>query len=191
VNINWTAAAVIVAIVIALFQGARFVLGKIFKLGEVSNRLTSVETNVTEMKKQLDDGYKELRGGINNILKMLAEKGLAASDSPRKLTEDGRKVLTASGIDAIVDDKYDLIVERVGELKPENPYQAEQAVLDTVAALKNDPVLRDAIEEGAFKSGYFVDSVLFVGGLHIRDRVLKDLGFNIDDIDKHAPSNRK
>jgi hypothetical protein len=122
---------------------------------------------------------------------MLAEKGLARSNSPRTLSDDGIKVLNNSGINAIVDDKYNFIVKQVKKIKPENPYQAELAVLDVVSHLVDDPVLKDAVEEGAFKSGYFVPSVLFVGGLYIRNRVLKELGFSVGDIDKHDPKKGK
>lgn len=180
---NWTEIAVVVAVVFGIIQGARFLVGKIFKFGELSGRLNTVETDVKEIKSDTKDLGKD----ISNILKMLAEKGLAVSNSPRVLSAEGIKVLKASGIEAIVNDKFDLIVKNVEKLKPENSYQAEQAVLDVVAGFKNDPTLKDAVEEGAFNSGYFVDSVLFAGGLHIRDRVLQELGFNVSEIDKHTP----
>lgn len=189
IDAGW--AAVVLAALIAVIQAVRYIFKKIFKLGEISNRLGSVETSIKDLKKELSKSAGELNTSVGSILKMLAEKGLSHSNSPRVLSEDGRKVLTDSGIDAIVDDKFDLIVKRVKKLKPENPYQAEIATMDVVAEFKNDPVLKDAIEEGAFNSGYFVDSVLFVGGLYIRDRVLKELGMKADEIDKHKPNQGK
>ena len=66
---------------------------------------------------------------------------------------------------------------------------AEKAVLEAVDSLIDNETVKDAIEEGAFNSGYSVGSVLFVGGLYIRDRVLEHLEFNVKEIDKHDPEN--
>jgi hypothetical protein len=180
---NWTEAAVIVAIIIALFKAGQFILNKVFKFGELANRLSSVEKTVTEIKKET----KDLGVGVSDILKMLAKKGLSVSQSPSVLSDEGKKVVASSGIDEIVNDKFDFIVKKVKESKPENPYQAQETVFNIVDGFKNDASLKDALEKGAFNSGYRVVSVLYAGGLYIRDRVLEEIGMKPDEIDKHDP----
>lgn len=190
-NINWAATGVIVTVVIAIISGIIFMVKKSISLGKILARLDNVEKTIEELKTETSSNYKELNKGISSILKMIAEKGLAKSSSPRVLTDEGIKVLENSGIKEIVNDMYDSILNEVKKSKPKNPYQAEQAVLDVVSNLKNDPSIKDKIEKGAFESGYFVDSVLFAGGLFIRDRILEDIGFKTSEIDKHVPKKKK
>jgi hypothetical protein len=186
-GINWSDIGVITAIVVALVTAAAFAVTRIFKLGKVAQRLETLEKDVKAVKKDIGATGSAITKRIDDLHTMLAQRGLSEAHSPRQLNETGQKVLKSSGIGDVVDDKYDLIVKKVKEKDPKNPYQAEQAVLEVVNSFAENSTLKDAIEEGAFNSGYSVTSVLFVGGLYIRDRVLKELGFNVDEIDKHTP----
>lgn len=140
-----------------------------------------------DIAKEVKSTRDDLTKRIDDLMKLLAQMGLTASASPRRLTEMGEKVLKDSGIDTIVDDKFDYIVKKVKAKNPENPYQAEQDVLSVVEDLSGDSTVRDAIERGAFNSGQIVSAVLFVGGIYIRDRVLQELGFDVNKIDDHTP----
>lgn len=187
-NVNWNALGVIVTITIAICGGLTWAINRAFKFGEISNRLGSVEGDIKGVKDDIKDLRKDLTRRIDEILTISTRKDLAESHSPMQLSEKGMTVLKNSGIAEIVDSQYEKILDKVKKLKPANSYQAEQAVLSVVTDLDKDPVLKDAIEEGAFNSGYVKGSVLFVGGLYIRDRVLESLGLNVDDIDKHKPT---
>ena len=178
---------IITAIVVTVATGASFVISRVYKLGKVSNRLDTLSKDMADIKTEIKDSSRDITKRIDDLIMAYSQRGLSESNSPRQLTEEGLKVLKSSAIDAVVDDKFDLIVERVKELSPEYSYQAEQAVLAVVRELVDDASLKDAIEEGAFNSGYLVSSVLFAGGLYIRDRVLSELGFKSEEIDTHKP----
>lgn len=187
-TVNWTAITAIVAIIGITITLVTLIIKKAFNSGAVSTRLTNVENGINGVKQDVTDARNDLTKRIDEVLVIVAQKGLSESNSPRRLNDEGRRVLTNSGIDAIVDDKFDYVVEQVRAKNPQNPYQAEQATLSVVADLASDPTIKDAIEEGAFNSGYPVPSVLFTGGLYIRDRVLAELDMQADDIDQHDPS---
>lgn len=186
-GLDWPDIGVITTIVAAIVGAAVFIVIRIFKLGKVAQRLQEVEAGIKEVKGDVKKSNKDLTTRIDDLMKMLAQKGLAAADSPRQLTPKGIKVVKNSGIDSIVEDRFDYIVRKVQDRKPSNPYQAEKAVLEVVEELVNDPALKDAIEEGAFNSGYFLQSVLFAGGIYIRDKVLSELGYKVEEIDAHNP----
>jgi hypothetical protein len=59
-----------------------------------------------------------------------------------------------------------------------------------VGQLGQDVALRNDLEQGAFESGSSVTTVLFVGAIYIRDRVLKELGLRPEDINTHDPDIR-
>lgn len=198
-SINWAVVWTALGVIVAAALGIAAVLNRRKRnahdsgreSGATDARLTSLESGLKDVKKEITETRKDLTQRIDNVLLAVAGKGLAESNSPRQLNSEGRKVLESSGINTVVDDRFDYIVEQVRKRGPQNPYQAEQAILSVVNDFVNDPVLKDAIEEGAFRSGYLVPSVLFVGGLYIRDRVLEALGMRVDDIDQHDPNNGK
>ena len=44
--------------------------------------------------------------------------------------------------------------------------------------------MTDQLKQGAFKVGQSIDTVLFIGGLHLRDLIFPELGFSLTDLDK-------
>lgn len=184
---TWQIVGAVVAVVVFFAGIVTFVVRSIFKLGQFSQRLKTVEDSAGAIKTELQATRKELTERIDSLINLSIQKGLSESHSPRQLNEEGRRVLRDSGIDTIVDEKFDEIVKKVEDKAPENAYQAEQAVLDVVESLIEEAAIKDAVENGAFQSGYPIAGVLFTGGLYIRDRVLKELGFTASEIDKHNP----
>lgn len=112
----------------------------------------------------------------------------AQSQSPLQLNERGKKVLTDSAISEIVDNKYNDILETVKKLAPKNAYEAQEFIQSAVNAFMNDAELKNTLESRAFKTGENIFVILFVGSIYIRDRIIKELGFSVDDIDKYAPT---
>lgn len=171
------------------------ITGFIFGFGIFYNDTKNLNKDIDTLK----DENKELREKINKIENdfsflrgvMSSESKnlniLTESHSPRRLTKEGEKVLKDSGIEQIVNLRYDEILELVKEDKPLNSYQAQESVKKAVFTLSEDADIKNTIEEGAFQSGYSPVDVIIVGAIFIRDRVLKDLGFLVEDIDKHNP----
>lgn len=160
---------------------------KIFDLGRIMQRLATVEADIKEVKKEVRKGNKDLAKRIDDLMLAFAQSSVTEAHSPRQLTNEGKRILKDSGINTIVDDKFDYIVREVAKRKPENAYQAERSIIDVVISLAADPAIKDAVEEGAFNSGSSAPIVLVVGATYIRDRVLKELGLKPEEIDEHAP----
>jgi hypothetical protein len=183
-NLTWQDIGAIFAVVAIVGGGILWISDKIFNLGKISQRLSGVENAIRD----------DLKPGLQNIADKLHEVALAVnanavttSNSPRILNDDGKKILNSSGIKKIVEDRFNTIIDKVRASNPENSYQAEMQVLKAVNAIALEPNMKNALEQGAFESGSTVSTVLFVGGIHIRDRVLAELGLRAEDIDLHAP----
>lgn len=188
---TWQVIGVIIAFFAVVGTLIAFIVRSIFKIARFAERMKNVEGETKNIRNEIVSARTELTKRIDDLINISLQSGLSKANSPRVLTEEGMKVLRNSGIDQVVDDKFEYIVRKVDEKKPDNAYQAQQGTLDVVEELINDETLRDAIENGAFQSGYPIPAVLYVGGLYIRDRVLEELGFDTKEIDTHDPSEKK
>lgn len=185
----------IISIVIALVSAiasacyVSYNAGKTKKdIENITERCNKSESEITNLRNQLNNHIREMsffKGTMSN--QSPAASQLSQSNSPRQLSELGKKVLADSKIDEIIDTQYDHILEEVRASDPKNAYQAQEAIYSAVDNLFLDESVRDLVEQGAFLSGYTPKDVLFVGALNVRDKILKELNLNIDDIDKYDP----
>ena len=189
------------SIIIALISGAAsacyisYNVGKTKKdIENITDRCNKLESEIVNLRNKLDDNIRDvsfLKGSMSiSQSPAPAALQLSQSNSPRQLSELGKKVLADSKIDEIIDTQYDRILEEVRASDPKNAYQAQEAIYSAVDNLFLDEPVRDLVEQGAFLSGYTPKDVLFVGALNVRDKILKELNLNIDDIDKYDPKNK-
>jgi hypothetical protein len=102
---------------------------------------------------------------------------LAKSNSPITLNEAGLRALETSNIREFAEQAYAEIFARVKAKNPQNAYQAQEALISIVTSYQNDEEYKLKLQEDAYAVGHDVDSLLFVGAMAIRDRVISDLGF--------------
>jgi hypothetical protein len=138
----------------------------------------------------LDDlsGVRERFAIVESRVSDLWKDRLAPASSPRQLNAVGKNVLDASGIKEIIDHQKDHLLNIVRDLHPTNPYDAEKVIMDVMSQFPDHcPDDIDRLKTGAFNAGVDLGAVLFVGAIYLRNLIFKDLGFALDDIDKHAP----
>jgi len=187
--------ASIILILTGIVGGITWIARKVFKLGQISQKITTIESDLkdnikpelTRLRTSIEEASKSVGARIDEVLKHLALNKVSESKSPRALNDYGKQILTQSGIGTIVDDQLDNIVEKVRAKNPENAYQVQEMVLDVVQKLIEDDKIKNEVEQAAFKSGVTVDVVLLVGGIYIRDKVLDKLDMHPEEIDKHTP----
>lgn len=149
---------------------------QIFKLGQLTQRITTVESAI---KEDLKPELKEISRRLLDLSISLGGKDVTTSNSPRVLNDAGRKILEESGVKEIIEKRFDEIVSKVKEQNPKNAYQGELSVIDAVRSMATeDKDVRDDFEQGAFRSGTSVATLSIVGGVHIRDRVFTEIGLN-------------
>lgn len=143
-----------------------------------------IEQRLIPSINEINTGISYLRGAMSQIL----TQDFTKTQSPKSLNEKGTKIVKDSGVDSIVEQHFDYILERVRTKGPTNAYQAQEAIVEVVKSLATREDLKEDLEMGSFRSGYEIDIVLYVGAYYIRDRILESLGLVPDDIDNDDPS---
>lgn len=130
------------------------------------------------------DGIRERIKGLESRFEVFWRDRYAVSNSPRQLNEYGEQVLAESGIKEYIEDYLDELSEAIEEAEPQNPYDAEQLIVDAVRDLpKQHPEIVNDLKQGAFKTGADLDGVLYVGALYLRNQLFPELGFDLADLD--------
>ncbi len=144
----------------------------IFIAWKASGRFTKIEISIEWLKEKIDILWKDK---------------FAPAESPRNLNERGNAILNESGIKEIIDNKRNVLLALVRERRATNAYDAEQAILSVVSEMTNRfPELIPQLKDGSFRTGVDVGSLLFVGGIYLRDQIFTDFGFSKDDIDRRG-----
>lgn len=184
------AATILIAVFAAIYKAGKKKGGEAQRLTDVENDIKdNVKPEIKNLRDTMTENSKEIRDKLEEILRSMTLKQVSQSESPRALNDFGKKVLNESEVRTIIGPKLDQIVESVRSNNPENAYQVQEMVLDIVQELKDNTEIRNAIEQAAFKSGVSVETVLLVGGIDIRDKVLKKLEMSPKDIDLNNPKN--
>jgi hypothetical protein len=91
-------------------------------------------------------------------------------------------ILHRSGIKEIVEAKEAMFFDLVKEGVPTNAYGAGKAIKRVMMDLpKHCPDMVDTLKNGAFSVGVDMDAVLYVGSIHLRNRIFPKLGFKLDE----------
>ncbi len=141
---------------------------KLQVLDTVENKIESIYDRFIKTEQQVETLWKDK---------------YAPTSSPRQLNERGKRILEQSGIKEIVDEKKDTLTTLVREKKPQSAYDTEQVIMSVMSEFpKYCPDMNDRLKDGAFKSGESIETLLFVGGIYLRNEIFTELGFKLDDI---------
>lgn len=169
---------------------------KLEKVKKVGNWLSAILLgNTRELIARIDERTEHILKDLDDIRPKVSEMSpkvdilwkdkLAPSHSPRQLNDRGKSVLNDSGIKEIIDEKKERLVTLVKAKNSTTAYDAEQTILNVVKELQQHcPDIIDRLKDGAFKVGADIPTLLFVGGIYLRDQIFTDLGFSLVDLDK-------
>lgn len=147
-------------------------------IARIDERTILMQDDLRDMKPKVDDMFPKVD--------ILWKDKVAPAHSPRNLNDYGITILNSSGIKEVIEEKKSVLLTLVKTLDAKNAYDAEQAVLSVVKELpKHCPDVIDRLKAGAFKTGANLDTVLLVGGIYLRDLIFPNLGFSVEEIDKH------
>ncbi|MGC1391971.1 MAG: hypothetical protein WA816_13125 [Bacteroidales bacterium] len=180
--IDWNKTGVWVAI-IALALGF---IGIVFKAGGIKKTIDIVEKDVGEIKTTLQDFSVRFAITESRVADLWTPR-TTIQNSPKYLNDYGNKILKESKINELINEHYEEILKNVKDLNPGNSYQAEQDIIKVVNRLILDPICQNKLEISAFQTGQSVSTILYVGSIYIRDKIIKEIGLDVSDIDKHDP----
>jgi len=109
----------------------------------------------------------------------------ASANSPIQLNEKGNKILNESKIGNFIDEDKSQLLEIARKKEFSNPYDAERGLLELLRIyIQEKPEELKKLKESAFNTGIDLESLFFVGSIYLRNSIFKELGFEIDDLDK-------
>ena len=147
-------------------------------IARIDERTNHILEDLKDIKPKVDDMYPKVD--------ILWKDKVAPAHSPRRLNDYGITILNSSGIKEVIEEKKSVLLNLVKAENVKNAYYAEQTVLSVAKKLpEHCPDVIDRLKAGAFKTGANVDTVLLVGGIYLRDLIFPDLGFSVEEIDKH------
>ncbi len=151
----------------------------IFKLGKIAQKIEHIDKQVLDIPK-IKYSYGQLQVKVDALWR----QNISKSNSPIILNAAGNKVLKSSGIASFVEQHYNKILTTLKLIKPSNAYTAQEELISLLEEYQFVPGHAEVLQQAAFNCGYDVNSILFVGAIYIRDKILLDLGFSLADIDK-------
>jgi hypothetical protein len=167
-----------------------------FRIGGVFNQLTTIKDSILSIRVDIGEVDSNLNkvifshGQLKVKVDELWRKNTTTSGSPMILNENGKKVLIDSNIKSLTNKYYPEILNQVKSLNPPNPFQAQELLIQIVGKYRDKEECKNELESAAYNSGNNVETVLFVAAIDIRDKIVSDLGFSVDDIDLHDPSKK-
>ncbi len=174
------------------------VLGAGVAWGGFRKSVEHLEKDVEDLKKDMKkfsedlNGIKVEFGGIKALIEKKSQGKYAQPGSPKKLTPLGNKVLNESGIKDVVDENKAKLIKIAKQQHPANAYDAEECAIQVVKDfVMSDIKLQNGLKNKTFSIGESFEIVLFVGGLYFRDIVFPELGYTLDDVDKHDPHKKQ
>ena len=174
-------------------------LDKIEKVKKVGNWISAillgntreVIARIDERTNRMLEDLKDIKPKVDDMspkVDLLWKDKLAPVSSPRQLNERGNTILEKSGIKEIIEEKKSNLLKIVEEKGDKNAYDAEATILSVVNNLPTHcPDVVDRLKTGAFNTGAGMSDLLLVGGIYLRNLIIEDLGFKMDDLDKPKP----
>jgi hypothetical protein len=157
-------------------------LSVVFTTGKYKQK---VETNEKELDKhdikisEISDRISRLEGGIDRD--RIYQNSYIQRKSPLSLTEKGKAVLLDSKGKDFIDKNKDNLLENLKNLNPKTSYDVQELsrkILDEETKKEDF----NKIKEYAFKNGLQLDLIMDIMGIYLRDEVLSDFNFNVNDL---------
>ena len=147
-------------------------------IARIDERTMLMQNDLKDIKPKVDDIFPKVD--------ILWKDKVAPAHSPRRLNDYGITILNNSGIKEVIEEKKSTLLDLVRAEGAKNAYDTEQIVLSVAKKLpEHCPDVIDRLKAGAFKTGANLDTVLLVGGIYLRDLIFPNLGFSVEEIDKH------
>lgn len=150
-------------------------------VGKLFQRVTHLEEDNKANKSEI----KEIRDkAIACETRLKEREPLGKRRSPLALSERGVGFLKNSGGETFVDDNYATLRDAVDALNPQTSYDVQEVAKKVIENLRNDDRL-NPLKEWLFKDGSTLEDLFFVMSIHLRDKILREKGWNVEDIDNH------
>lgn len=167
------------------------VMWMIYKAGHIISRWTDRENSIKELRQDWNRDIPYLKVRLDILYQQNSAGSSLKSTSPINLTDVGKEISAALDAPGIVEKHAKTLRGLVDKANPQTAYDLQQecfAIVDKhLPALLTDEELKIA-KGRALHYGTPLDNVLAVVGVLLRDKLLAERGWPLDDVDKPNPS---
>jgi len=165
-----------------------FMRDKFSGLGDADKRIEGkLDKNFSYILKQtrsIDRRVSRIEGHLN--LSTMKTK------SPITLSDIGKRILEESGIGKMADGFKDELLERIREYDTTTAYDIQKATRRIFQEFDFGQDNFKKLKNYLFESGEWgLGDVLDVGAIYFRDTALKEFGFQVEDLNKKQPKQKK
>lgn len=150
-------------------------------LGKYKEKIDTHEKNIDNHNKKISElieGLAFLKGGLDRDR---AVSDYFKSKSPLSLTDKGKAVLLDSRGKDYIDSRKNKFLEEIKSEKPKTAYDVQELAKKVIEKRISYDEFND-IKEYAFKNALKLDLILEILGLYLRDLVLPEFGFKVEEI---------
>ncbi len=161
----------------------------IYQTSQNRNKLLDEwQTEIPQMNRKLND-ISTLVNTIFTYLKNNDNK-FVQSHSPISLTKDGKRLVDVLNIEGIIDVNYEHLSASIDGKKPNNAYDIQELSMEIMQDfLKNmiDEEILTSMKKFAYQEGVSLDALYLAFSIVLRDKILQEKGFTLEDVDKSNP----
>ena len=184
-----TATSLIPSIVTILVAVGSGWVGALLALGVYKNKIDNLETTLGK------DEHSGLRKTVSDIRDKVvsceatikANGPLTERKSPVSLSDRGEELLNNSEAKQFVNNNLEELSKKVEELRPKTAYDVQENSWKVLQDMSDDDRF-NTLKEYLFQEGLKLEDLVTVMGIYLRDNILKNKGWNTEDIDKHDPN---
>lgn len=171
-----------IAVILTILGGVGWIT---YQLIRFSNEFSTLNKSFIGVEKKVNVMWNFM------VSKWGTEMDTAQSYSPIKLNEKGRDIWMNSKLKDVMTPYYEEIRGKIDQFSNKNAYQIQQNTFNVIREyLSNDEIL-DVVEPIAYEHGTQPYDVIMVYALIVRDIILKEKGYSVDDTDNpytvHTP----
>lgn len=191
--INQQALVLVVIIAVVGILGFKAGGGVFFWKSSKAN-IDSLQSDMQSVKADVGSISRDmavLKERVKWIFTIVSPDSAVKSSSPAHLTKSGNDIVAALGAESVVRQNLDKLRQLVDEKNPQNAYDLQQACLVITENLVDLNILSaeqlEIAKEKSFAYGIPLDNALLVVAVLLRDILIAEKGWTLDDVDKHTP----
>lgn len=159
------------------------------KAGEWKQTFVHHKDKITELE-ELSREVIKISTKVDLIYSNTTPNAMTRAHSPISLTAVGIETAKRLNAEAMLDKYYVQLKKQLDSSNPQNAYDIQKYAMQVAKSDMTgfiDASELNAIKDEAFNKGVLLEDIFSIFGVLLRDKVLKEKGISVTEVDDHAP----
>lgn len=160
------------------------------KAGEWKQTFVQHKDRISDLEKLSNEVIK-ISTKVDLIYSHVTPNAMTRSHSPISLTDVGIETAKRLHADTMLDKYYPKLKKQLDLNNPQNAYDIQKYAMQIAKVdMMNfiDAYELVSIKDEAFAKGVLLEDIFSIFGVLLRDKVLKEKGISVAEVDHHAPT---